>query len=1110
MKKTSKICISVLLICLMLINCCPVFADGEAHWADESKNYVIEHGYWKETDSFSPDKTVTRGQLAGLMANVMGAKITDKYGEFSDVPAEHLYSKEISAIHNCGIMQGDNGQFRPDDGLTREELATILNRAYVLMGEEINATILKSRFVDYDEISQWAVESVYNCSEGGIMRGVSNKFFSPKGKVTCAEAATVVQRLDGVRGRKELNFSSRLVSANDNIKDRFPLLQKANGVHNARGFSGFSVLARFDSAPSEIYVARTATSKTLSTPWDPMTIVRVSDPDGNLIAYYDFSDMEVGDRREAIIMLPQGGKSGIYTVSFMNAAHKDILEIGLPDTKYWGVRGDMGFNFSETTPNPGYVYAQKTAKFAYIGMSLAQQVSLATLDGTVIAGSSPVNRPTSKHDLYYEGIAPDTVFQLNTPENYAGGIIIDGITGLICPTPEAAENLKGGWVEESGIVTQGPLQARARAEALRLYETKELDVKPIGKPDEIPDVIYNPKAEAQLFGAYGVISKIQSVCERQSLNPDSPHFGSCWPLADDKSYQSLNGHVSSDNLFPVGAIAVALPLQLNYFYGSEALTTRVALSLLSVVTGLSESGIIRSSYNMYDSYDPSLQGMFINDYFVETYMIIKNYLDPQTRDIIEEGIRLTCDKNGDNMGHGPTNQGLFTPINNARMWGHTGVSYYHEAFKRQLDAICETTWPSFGYNETGYFVESGGMDASYAYMNLEEFSTMYLEYKKTPYDEETMALLKETLEDSLEFESFWCTPQAVTGEVWGPNSYTSRTNTIFGNGGQIYYEKIWHEFPVAALRHKVPNPVVDENFHRGYPHQINTDEQAMQQIRHYWDEYDKYFKLSDNRGGCYIWTWDSYEAFNADEYCEPAANLPCEEEGTKIWDDRYGFIAFKHKGIYSYCLYEVNCEQETTNNYCFLGGGPLVVWSENLGNTLVSRKNLNYNNISGENDIIGSSVFGRIGNQFFFSGKEGNRGLQWKATQPNTLTWLEEGKKFEIKGTVPKSEKTVSWIYDLTDTGVDLTVSISPYLAGEEFWINLPFQNIPGYDRKIKENGFTIVNTVEGAGGSIDYSWDEPYETKWLPTEPGSSIDRFRMKIPSGGSVTIHMTANAQ
>lgn len=81
-------------------------------------------------DRFCPDRTVTRGEFAALLARSLELEGGSK--EFRDA-SSHIFSSEIAALAANGVTRGcnppDNDRFCPDRRVTRGEVATFMARA---------------------------------------------------------------------------------------------------------------------------------------------------------------------------------------------------------------------------------------------------------------------------------------------------------------------------------------------------------------------------------------------------------------------------------------------------------------------------------------------------------------------------------------------------------------------------------------------------------------------------------------------------------------------------------------------------------------------------------------------------------------------------------------------------------------------------------------------------------------------------------------------------------------------------------------------------------------------------------------------------------------------
>lgn len=86
--------------------------------------------------TFKPDNKLTRAHAAVIISRALGLNTSNvKNPSFKDIPANHVYYKEIAAVAEAGIMSGrGNNKFDPDATLTRAQMAKIVALAYDLKG----------------------------------------------------------------------------------------------------------------------------------------------------------------------------------------------------------------------------------------------------------------------------------------------------------------------------------------------------------------------------------------------------------------------------------------------------------------------------------------------------------------------------------------------------------------------------------------------------------------------------------------------------------------------------------------------------------------------------------------------------------------------------------------------------------------------------------------------------------------------------------------------------------------------------------------------------------------------------------------------------------------
>ncbi|MBA2174415.1 C40 family peptidase [Halobacillus locisalis] len=96
----------------------------------------IINGYTDGT--FRPDDSITREQAAAIMNRHLNLEASGSTG-FSDVsPGERFY-EDVSAIQNAGIIKGfPDGSFKPKKEMTRTEMALIVARAFGLENHPVS------------------------------------------------------------------------------------------------------------------------------------------------------------------------------------------------------------------------------------------------------------------------------------------------------------------------------------------------------------------------------------------------------------------------------------------------------------------------------------------------------------------------------------------------------------------------------------------------------------------------------------------------------------------------------------------------------------------------------------------------------------------------------------------------------------------------------------------------------------------------------------------------------------------------------------------------------------------------------------------------------------
>lgn len=147
--------------------------------------------------NFRPQDGILRSEMAntiGKMYEQFGYIIPDATSPFTDAQGKY-----IAWAGNEGIIRGyDALTFGSADTLTREQAVTILYR--YAKGRATSDVSSLANFRDYSDISHWAQEAFVWAVNEGIIRGInideSTSLLNPQGTVTRAEAAQMIARLN--------------------------------------------------------------------------------------------------------------------------------------------------------------------------------------------------------------------------------------------------------------------------------------------------------------------------------------------------------------------------------------------------------------------------------------------------------------------------------------------------------------------------------------------------------------------------------------------------------------------------------------------------------------------------------------------------------------------------------------------------------------------------------------------------------------------------------------------------------------------------------------------------------------------------------------------------
>ena len=197
MKKIRIIAISAL-ACLALLTAGGVlnsfaqpFSDISGHWAQSAiekwSGYEIIEGF---DGQFKPDDPITRAEMAVIINRLMAYPEAGE-NQFTDLEEDWYKDAILKAAAN-GVLMGYEGQARPNDVMTREEAAVMLARAL-----HVEPKQAETPFSDQAAISDWAVQYIAAMAEKQYVRGFEDGTFAPQERMTRAYAVALLNNTIG-------------------------------------------------------------------------------------------------------------------------------------------------------------------------------------------------------------------------------------------------------------------------------------------------------------------------------------------------------------------------------------------------------------------------------------------------------------------------------------------------------------------------------------------------------------------------------------------------------------------------------------------------------------------------------------------------------------------------------------------------------------------------------------------------------------------------------------------------------------------------------------------------------------------------------------------------
>ena len=189
--------------------------------------YIVGYG----NGEVRPQNNITRAEVATIFFRLLTDDVRDenltKTNRYSDVAATSWYNTAVSTLSSMGIITGyPDGTFRPNAAITRAEFAAIAAR----FDNDGDKTAAKFS----DIATHWAKDEISIAYNNGWITGYPDGTFGPQRDITRAETMTLVNRVLNRQPETEDDFLPNMTvwTGNANPKAWYYLaVQKATNSH---------------------------------------------------------------------------------------------------------------------------------------------------------------------------------------------------------------------------------------------------------------------------------------------------------------------------------------------------------------------------------------------------------------------------------------------------------------------------------------------------------------------------------------------------------------------------------------------------------------------------------------------------------------------------------------------------------------------------------------------------------------------------------------------------------------------------------------------------------------------------------------------------------------
>lgn len=178
-----------------------------------------------------PAGNITRAETAAILFRLMDEGSRKTYystkSGFRDVASGSWYNTYVATLNNAGVItDSSNGYFRPNEAITRAELAAMLAK--------FSETTGAANYFNDVSAKYWAANAIAICAKLGWITGYPDGTFRPDKNVTRAELMAMINRATGRAPKSADAFLPGMKTWSDNTADKWYYLdvQEATNSHS--------------------------------------------------------------------------------------------------------------------------------------------------------------------------------------------------------------------------------------------------------------------------------------------------------------------------------------------------------------------------------------------------------------------------------------------------------------------------------------------------------------------------------------------------------------------------------------------------------------------------------------------------------------------------------------------------------------------------------------------------------------------------------------------------------------------------------------------------------------------------------------------------------------